>query len=129
MNPFDKSFKLTPEAIKELISPMGGCLATDRILVDGQEVGYMYREAPTDSVSSGWTFMAGDEDQDYADNPNNWAIYEVNTICNYDQTIIPYLESPIGTAWGKDLGAKHFQQEPMPTEPTEQGVELKGLQP
>lgn len=118
MNPLDKAFKLPREKFKELIAPMGGCIASDRILVDGAAVGYMSRETPTDSVASGWTFMAGDEDQDYADNPDNWAIYEVNTICNYDPTIIPYLDSRVGTAWGKDIGAKHFQEEPMPQEPT-----------
>jgi hypothetical protein len=117
MNPLDKAFKLPREKFKELIAPMGGCIASDRILVDGAAVGYMSRETPTDSVASGWTFMAGDEDQDYADNPDNWAIYEVNTICNYDPTIIPYLDSRVGTAWGKDIGAKHFQEEPMPQEP------------
>ena len=67
---------------------MGGCLATDRILVDGAPVGFMFREDPTDSVSSGWTFMAGDETQDYADDADHWAIYDVNTICNYDATNI-----------------------------------------
>ncbi|HRH98558.1 MAG TPA: DUF2185 domain-containing protein [Prosthecobacter sp.] len=116
MNPLDKPFKLAREDIKQLITPMGGCLATDRIVVDGCEVGYMYREASSQSVASGWTFMAGDEDEEYVDNPDHWAIYEVNTICNYDQTIIPYLDAPTGTAWGKDLGAKHFQKEPMPCE-------------
>ncbi len=77
----------------------------------------MYREAPTESISSGWTFLAGDEDEDYINNPDNLTIYEVNTICNYDRSIIPYLDSPVGTAWGKDLGAEHFQKEPMPNEP------------
>lgn len=66
-------------------------------------VGYMYRETSSESVTSGWTFMAGDEDEDYVNNPDHWAIYEVNTVCNYDQTILPYLESPPGTAWGKAL--------------------------
>jgi hypothetical protein len=32
-------------------------------------------------------FMAGDESQDYADNPENWAIYDVNTVANNDPTI------------------------------------------
>ena len=64
-----------------------------------------------ESVASGWTFMAGDEDQDDADNPDHWAIYELNTICNYDQAIIPYLDSPIGTAWSKNLGATAFERE------------------
>jgi hypothetical protein len=76
----------------------------------------MYREAPTELNSSGWTFLAGDEDEDYTNNPDHFAIYEVNTICNYDRSIIPHLDSPPGTAWGKDLGAGHFQKEPMPSE-------------
>jgi len=111
-----KQFRLSASEIKELISPLGGCLASDRILVDGEPVGYMYRETPTNSVSSGWTFMSGDEDQAYVDDPNNWAIYEVNTICNYDAAIIPYLSSDVGSAFGRDLGADHFQREPMPDE-------------
>ena len=114
MNPMNKRFKLARDQIRQLVKPMGGCLATDRIVVDGCEVGYMYRQSPSDSVASGWVFMAGDEDEDYVDDPSHWAIYEVNTICNYDQTIIPYLDSPAGTAWGKNPGANHFQREPMP---------------
>lgn len=119
MDPREKQFRLSADEIKDLISPMGGCMATDRILVDGAPVGYMFRETPSESMSSGWTFMAGDEDQSYADDPNNWAIYEVNTICNYDPAIIPYLESEVGSAFGRDLGAEGFQREPMPTEPPE----------
>jgi len=119
MDPRDKVFRLSASDIKQMIPHMGGCMATDRILVDGAPVSYMYREAPTESVSSGWTFMAGDEDQDYADDPNHWAIYEVNTICNYDPSIIQYLQSHPDSAFGKDLGEDGFQPEPMPTEPPE----------
>ncbi len=119
MNPLDKNFRLSPDEIKPLVELMGGCLATDHILIDGMKVGYMFRETPTESVSSGWTFMSGGEDQDYADNPDNWAIYEVNTICNYDAAIIPYLDSEIGSAFGRDLGAEGFQREPMPGDGTQ----------
>ena len=119
MDHLDKRFCLPADEFRELISPMGGCLATDRILVDGARVGYMYRETPTESVSSGWTFMAGDEDQAYADDPDHWAIYEVNTICNFDPSITPHLESEIGSAFGRDIGAEGFQRELMPVEPPE----------
>lgn len=37
----DKNFKLKTEDIDQLIEPMGGCLATDKITVDGELVGYM----------------------------------------------------------------------------------------
>ena len=33
------------------------------------------------------------------DNPNNLAIYDVNTIANYDREIIPFLNAPVGAAY------------------------------
>jgi len=44
----------------------------------------MYREAPYNSIDSGWHFFAGDETQEYTDNARNFEIYDVNTIANYD---------------------------------------------
>ena len=43
--------------------------------------------------------MAGDEDEEYMNNPNNHHIFAINTICNYDKDIIPYLKSEIGSAY------------------------------
>src|SRR6266705_2951717 len=80
------------DVIKSLIPKMGGCFASDRITVDGMKVGYMYREEPDKDLDSGWRFFSGDETQEYADNPDNFAIYEVNTICNYDPSISPYID-------------------------------------
>ncbi|MDE5741463.1 MAG: DUF2185 domain-containing protein [Oscillospiraceae bacterium] len=42
-------------------------------------------------------FYKGDEDEKYSTDPNNFHIFKLNTICNYDPDIIPYLHSPIGT--------------------------------
>ena len=84
-----KNFKLKSEEIRQLIAPMGGCVATDRITVDGLPVGYMYREEPDSEIDSGWRFFAGDEDQEYVDNHKNSCKYNVNTITNYDPAIIP----------------------------------------
>ena len=56
----------------------------------------MYREEPDNDIDSGWRFMSGvNEDDDYMDDPSNTGIYDVNTIANYDRSIIPYLNSPI----------------------------------
>ena len=57
--------------------------------------------------------MAGDESQDYADNPDNWAIYDVNTICNYDPAIIPHLDAVYGSAFGRIAGTDQFEKEPF----------------
>ena len=93
----EKQFLLKREDIKPLIKLSFSCIASDRITVDGKKIGYMYRENPTSEFDAGWRFFAGDEDEQYTDNPNNFEIYELNTICNYDQDIIPYLMKPAGT--------------------------------
>lgn len=93
----NKKFKLQAHEIKDVIAPMGGCMATDKITVDGLPVKYMYRQESNFDHDSGWVFLSGTETQDYLDDHTNTMIYEVNTIANYDQAIIPYLELPVGT--------------------------------
>jgi hypothetical protein len=105
----DKKFKLKAEEIAELIRPMGSCIATDKITVEGELVDYMIREEPRDPIDSGWQFFSGTEDQDYIDNPQNMAIYDVNTIANYDGAIIPYLHLPFGTQLERVRGTDRFQ--------------------
>ncbi|RKQ12508.1 DUF2185 domain-containing protein [Oceanobacillus bengalensis] len=84
--------------IKRFIDSNVGCIATDRITVDGCKVGFMYREEPLDGQpDSGWRFMAGDESEEYMGNPDNHSVYQVNTICNYDEDIIPLLHAAPGT--------------------------------
>ena len=90
--------------IKELLDWNGkgpeGCLVSDKITKEGWKVGYMYREEPDKGVpDSGWRFMKGDESDEYNDNAENVHIFALNTICNYDPDIIPYLDSPIGTTF------------------------------
>lgn len=97
-----KKFKLSPDEIKPLASGLGGCIATDMITVDGRGVGYMYRDEPHNPQDSGWCFMSGYESQEYMDEPTNHAIYDVNTITNYDPEIVPFLNAPIGSAFERN---------------------------
>ena len=59
-----KNFKLKLEYGVRLVPSIGTCLATDKITVDGMQVGYMYRDYPHDEKDSGWRFIAGVEDED-----------------------------------------------------------------
>lgn len=111
-----KDFNIPASEIKRVISSMGSCLATDHIAVEGREVGYMYREEPDDKTDSGWRFFSGVESDDYANDPANLARYDVNTICNYDPAIIPYLESDAGRAFGRVEGTNKFEEEPLHSE-------------
>lgn len=100
-------FFLSRKKIKRVYVPNGadGCFATNRITVEGKKVGYMYREVPdvgSDLPDSGWRFFAGDETEEYTDNPDNINIFSLNTICNYDSDIIPYLDAPYGSAFVRD---------------------------
>lgn len=101
MNEMSKVFKLKPDEMKNLAVGYGACIATDMITVHGQKVGYMYRDEP-ENPSSGWVFMSGNETQEYMDNAENLAMYDINTIANYDPDIIPFIEKPIGTECERD---------------------------
>lgn len=103
-----KNFKLSAEEIKPLITGQGAGLATDKITVDGEPVDYMYREQPINDVDSGWRFFSGMETQEYIDDPNNSAFYQLNTIANYDNAIIPYLHLPVGVALERIRGTNTF---------------------
>ena len=90
--------------VKDLIKwdePNGeGCIASNMITKEGWKVGYMYREEPSNNVpDSGWRFFKGDENEEYMNNPDNFHIFALNTICNYDSDIIPYLNSKVGSSY------------------------------
>ena len=111
-----KKFFLSKESIQPLLKDWQGpegCIASDRILVDGCPVGYLYRELPEEknrTWDSGWRFTAGDESNDYLANPEHTGVYSLNTICNYDPTILLLLQAPYGTVYIRDEKGG-FQQE------------------
>ncbi|MCR6663815.1 MAG: DUF2185 domain-containing protein [Luteimonas sp.] len=97
-----KNHHLSPDQLRPIAVGYGAAYATDRITVDGAKVGYCYREEPDSELDSGWRFFAGDESQEYADNPDNIALYDINTIANCDPSITAILESPAGSAYERD---------------------------
>lgn len=97
-----KKFKLSKDQIAPVAMGRGGCLATDRIVVDGCRVGYMYRELPSNTEDSGWRFFAGDENDDYMANLDQHGIFDVNTLVNYDPEIVPFLDANYGSRFERD---------------------------
>ncbi len=93
--------KIEVENLIDWQEPNGeGCMVSDKITKEGWKVGYMYREEPSpNNPDSGWRIFKGDEDEEYTSNPNNVHIFALNTICNYDKDIIPYLNSKVGTSY------------------------------
>lgn len=101
----NRSYHVKAEDMKNLLPDWAGadgCIATNRITVEGCKVGYCYREEPDGDWDSGWRFTAGDESDDYMDDPNNAGLYKLNTICNDDSDIIPLLNTPAPCAFERD---------------------------
>ena len=101
-------FKLTKEQIRPLAIGRGACIASNRITEEGFPVRFMYREAPDNEIDSGWRFLSGFEDDAYMADPANHQIYDVNTVANYDPSIIPLLDAPLGRAFEKTPESEVF---------------------
>ena len=108
MDPSEKQFHLRADQIKPLATGRGACIATDMITVEGCKIAFMYRVPPNDDIDSGWRFMSGYESQEYLDAPDNLAVYDVNTIANYDTDIVPFLDAPFGSAFERENGTGDF---------------------
>lgn len=105
-----KVFKLEADQIKPLLPDnMGGSMATDKITVDGEPITVMFRQEPAVDEDNGWIFLSGTETPDYLDNADNWSIYAINTIANYDPAIIPYLDQLYGTELHRVSGTDLFE--------------------
>lgn len=102
----NKKFKLQASEIKNIAVGYGGCIATNMITVEGRKVGFMYREEPNHPQDSGWCFMSGYESQEYMDDANNHAIFDVNTVANYDPEIAQFLEAPVGASFERNAAGQ-----------------------
>jgi len=104
-----KHFIFNENNIKDLVHGLGYSICSNKITVDGELVGFMYREEPLDDEDSGWRFLSGTESQEYADDPENSKVFGVNTIANHDPSIIPYLKMPEGTELERIDGKNEFK--------------------
>eukprot|EP01133_Synstelium_polycarpum_P029210 gene29210-35700_t len=68
----------------------------------------MYREDPDNALDSGWRFLSGFESDDYMEDPENSGIFDVNTIANYDPSVIPLLDWPVGSVFERTGEQERF---------------------
>ena len=85
-----------------------GYVIASRMLVDNRlPVMFMYRERPQDG-DSGWRFLCGLEEQAYLDDPDNVAIYDVDTIREIDPSVEIYLGSLPRRAYARNSPEESF---------------------
>ena len=67
------------------------------IFEEGWKVGYMCRDEALNENDSGWSFMAGNESREYADDYKNIVILSVYEVCQLDPDIMDYIDNPVGS--------------------------------
>ena len=80
---------------KELLNKMA--YVSKKIINDNYKIGYMHREKPLNNEDSGWSFVAGDESDDYINNRDNIALIRLYDVILLEPSIEEYLEYAIGT--------------------------------
>lgn len=81
---------------------------TNRILLDGQLVRFLYREAPDDEDDSGWRFTAGDETDEYMADLDNLSYVSLGAVLSKDDSILHLLDNPEGSAFKRDTASGRF---------------------
>jgi hypothetical protein len=97
-----KQIRLSADQIKPIALNRGSCIASDRVTVDGARLSYMYWETGDNELDSGWRFFSGDESQAYADNADNFCLFDLNTIANYAPDIVEFVDVPSPCAFERD---------------------------
>lgn len=107
-----KDYAPFPKLLQTLVKGFGGAFATDHISVDGLPVRWMYREEPNSNDDSGWRFFSGYETDEFANTPKNADFFDLNTIANWDPTIVPLLDREPRVAFEKPLDSDQFIEVP-----------------
>ena len=104
-----KMWKHKNYELEKIMENFGYVLATKMLVQKRLPVLFMYKEKG-EGDDSGWRFFCGLEDQEYVDNPDNIAIYDIKTILDIDPSIAPYLGSLNGRAYEREKAGDPFKR-------------------
>lgn len=81
---------------------------TNRILLDGQAICFLYRESPDEDQDSGWRFTAGDETDEYMEDTGNIGYVSLGAVLSRDDSVLHLLDEPAGSAFKRDEASGLF---------------------
>jgi len=90
-------------------------LVSTRVTREGAAIGWLYREAPNRDDDSGWRILAGDESDEYTDNPSNIVALPLRDVIRHHPDIEPLLTSPAPTAFTRDNFGTFHREDPQPS--------------
>lgn len=73
----------------------------------GEFVGFLYHEEPAFEQDSGWRIFSGNEDDQYADNPNNFITAPLSDVLNTHPEIAALMSQANG-AWEWDDTSEQY---------------------
>lgn len=90
--------------------PYGLAVVSHKISKEKLPIRFLYREEPrTDLPDSGWRMFSGYEDQEYTNNPDNFSLYSLTRLANYQPEISgDMLYSDVGSAFEKTPDSDKF---------------------
>lgn len=97
-----------PDAVKQMIKPIGFCIISCKIIDESEPIGYMYRERGGEDEDSGWRFLSGTETEEYTEDDDNYKVVDVNIVANFDSAIIPHLNSKFDSEFERSEDEKTF---------------------
>lgn len=92
--------------------PPGLVIVSHKISHEKLPIRFLYREQPSrEYPDSGWRFFSGYEDNEYTNNSNNFSIYSLTRLANYQPEISgDMLYSPVGSVFEKRPDNDQFEK-------------------
>ncbi len=73
-------------------------IVSKKVREEGWKINYGMRDKPTREGDSGWYFGAGNESDDYVNNPDNLELWKIGSVLMYDQALAEFITASYGTA-------------------------------
>lgn len=110
------------------------CIVSHRVLYQGEKIRFMYRQEGLGELQqgihdTGWVFTAGSESSAYLNDPENLDMVSLGAILNRDESILPFLEAPVGSAFGWNEEHATFEPVEMDEEDEDDNDEEPTLPP
>jgi hypothetical protein len=87
---------------------MGLILVSNRILIDKEDIIWMYREEPDEKGDSGWRVFSGTEDEKYLDNHKNFKFISADKLISIDDSLKANLLAPFGSSFEWDYQTQEW---------------------
>jgi hypothetical protein len=90
-------------------------IVSGRILREGAPVAWLYREQPESADDSGWRLLAGDESEDYLDDPRNAHRVPLRELPRLEERLTHLLGEVVGSAFERSSAGEVFVRTDAPT--------------